>query len=161
MSSSTTPRRARRWAGPRALSAPAAGAGLAAATGFIPLGAGTASAAHAAPSFGPGVTSTVYTQTNQGAGNAVLAYAAGPGGALTSIGSFPTGGTGTGQGPGSQGGVTLGDHDRLLAVANGGSNSVSVSSSAPAMPPKPRAGAVRSIVRPSGSAMPSRRPIST
>ena len=78
MSSSTTPRRARRWAGPRALSAPAAGAGLAAATGFIPLGAGTASAAHAAPSFGPGVTSTVYTQTNQGAGNAVLAYAAGP-----------------------------------------------------------------------------------
>jgi 6-phosphogluconolactonase (cycloisomerase 2 family) len=60
------------------------------------------------------------------AGNSVIAYRAQPGGALTPIATVPTGGTGTGAGTGSQGGVTLGDNDQILAVVNAGSNSVSV-----------------------------------
>lgn len=126
MSRPSTLRRAHRWLAPRdRFGVLAAGAGLAAAAGFVALGAGTAFAAPT-PSFHPFPESTVYTETNQASGNAVLAYSAGPSGSLTPIGSFPTGGTGTGTGPGSQGGVTLGDNGHLLAVVNGGSNSVSV-----------------------------------
>jgi 6-phosphogluconolactonase (cycloisomerase 2 family) len=68
----------------------------------------------------------VYTQTNQVAGNSVIAYRTDPGGGLTPIGSVPTGGAGTGTSPASQGGVTLGDNGRVLAVVNGGSDTISV-----------------------------------
>ena len=71
-------------------------------------------------------TSTVYTETNQVSGNSVLAYRSGPGGTLTPIGSFNTGGSGTGASPATQDGVVLGDGGRLLAVVNGGSDNVSV-----------------------------------
>ena len=51
----------------------------------------------------------VYTESNQtsaGGGNAVLAYWVASGGTLTPVGSFATGGDGTGAGLGSQGAIT-------------------------------------------------------
>lgn len=79
----------------------------------------------------PAPTTTVYTETNQASGNAVLALRSGAGGSLTQIGSFPTGGTGSGTSPASADGVVLGDGGRLLAVVNGGSDNVSVFAVAP------------------------------
>jgi 6-phosphogluconolactonase len=120
----TTQHRAHRRTVPRGrFNALAASASIAAAAGFVAIATSGASAAPVPWSY---QQSTVYTETNQVAGNTVLAYSAGPSGALTQVGSFPTGGTGTGAGPASQGGVTLGDNGLLLAVVNGGSNSVSV-----------------------------------
>jgi len=55
----------------------------------------------------------------------VLAYRVDAGGTLTSIGSFATGGDGTGSGLGSQGAVTLADGGHALLVVNAGSNTVS------------------------------------
>ena len=72
--------------------------------------------------------SYVYTESNQGStdgGNAVLAYWVTAAGGLTSIGSFATGGDGTGVGLGSQGAVTLADGGHALLVVNAGSNTVS------------------------------------
>ena len=66
---------------------------------------------------------TVYTETNAVAGNAVLAYQ-NVNGVLTNVGSFATGGLGSGNGLGSQGAV-FADDDHLLAV-NAGSNQVSL-----------------------------------
>ncbi|HVC40477.1 MAG TPA: beta-propeller fold lactonase family protein [Candidatus Saccharimonadales bacterium] len=70
----------------------------------------------------------VYTESNQTSadgGNAVLAFRASAGGALTSIGSFATGGDGTGVGLGSQGAVALASGGHALLVVNAGSNTVS------------------------------------
>ena len=67
--------------------------------------------------------STVYTETNAAAGNAVLAFRK-INGALTKVGTFATGGLGSGDGLGSQGAVVV-DDDHLLAV-NAGSNQVSL-----------------------------------
>lgn len=86
----------------------------------------TPQAAGASEHHSFGRQSTVYTETNQASGNQVLAYRALPNGALDLLGSFATDGTGTGASPNSQGAVTLGDHGRLLAAVNGGSNDVSV-----------------------------------
>jgi 6-phosphogluconolactonase len=72
--------------------------------------------------------SYVYTESNQTSadgGNAVLAYWVGAGGTLTSIGSFATGGDGTGVGLGSQGAITIADGGHALLVVNAGSNTVS------------------------------------
>jgi 6-phosphogluconolactonase len=72
--------------------------------------------------------SYVYTESNQGSadgGNAVLAYWVTSGGGLTSIGSFATGGDGTGVGLGSQGAVTLAAGGHALLVVNAASNTVS------------------------------------
>jgi 6-phosphogluconolactonase (cycloisomerase 2 family) len=55
----------------------------------------------------------------------VLAYWVAAGGTLTPIGSFATGGDGTGAGLGSQGAVTLADGGHALLVVNAGSNTVS------------------------------------
>jgi 6-phosphogluconolactonase (cycloisomerase 2 family) len=104
---------------------------VAATTGFAALGAASASASPRPANFASGQSGFVYTQTNQATGNAVLAYQTGPGGTLTLVGTYPTGGTGTGKSPGSQGGVVLGDNGTLLAAVNGGSNSVSVFSVSP------------------------------
>jgi 6-phosphogluconolactonase (cycloisomerase 2 family) len=93
----------------------------------LTAGSNAAFAAPVTPSFHGGPSaSTVYTETNQVAGNTVLAYRTNPGGGLTPIESVSTGGTGTGKGTGSQGGVTLGDDGHVLAVVNAGSDSVSV-----------------------------------
>ena len=91
---------------------------VAAATG---VGASTARTDSLAGSY-------VYTESNQtsaGGGNSVLAFLVAGGGSLTSIGSFATGGDGTGAGLGSQGAVTLADGGHALLVVNAGSNTVS------------------------------------
>lgn len=86
-------------------------------------GVGASSAAQASPGG-----SYVYTESNQtlaDGGNSVLAFWVASGGTLASIGSFPTGGDGTGAGLGSQGAVTLADGGRALLVVNAASNTVS------------------------------------
>jgi len=72
---------------------------------------------------GPGA---VYALTNQVAGNAVAVFTRAADGRLNPAGSFVTGGTGTGAGLGSQGGVVLSDDGRRLFAVNAGSNDVSV-----------------------------------
>lgn len=68
----------------------------------------------------------VYTETNASAGNSILAFHRTADGHLSSIGSFATGGKGTGAGLATQGEVVLtADGDWLLAV-NAGSNDVSL-----------------------------------
>ena len=63
---------------------------------------------------------TVYVLSNQPAGNAVLRFERQRDGSLVQAGSYPTGGTGTGGGLGSQGAVTLDDHGRYLYAVNAG-----------------------------------------
>ena len=94
----------------------------------------------------PGGPGAVYTESNAAAGNAILAFTRSAAGALTAAGSFPTGGLGTGADLGSEGAVTLIDHQWLLAV-NAGSNEVSVFRIA-------GNGLVRTDRVPSGGAMP-------
>ena len=62
--------------------------------------------------------------SNQPAGNAVLRFDRGRDGSLVQSGSYPTGGTGTGGGLGSQGAVTLDDTGRYLYAVNPGSATV-------------------------------------
>ncbi len=95
--------------------------------GAISVGAATGVGASAIRSHSP-TSSFVYTESNQasaGGGNSVLAFRVARGGNLTSIGSFATGGDGTGAGLGSQGAVTLADQGSVLLVVNAGSNTVS------------------------------------
>lgn len=68
----------------------------------------------------------VYTITNQVTGNEVAVFTRGPDGLLTPAGRFATGGTGTGNGLGSQGAVVLSDDGQRLFAANAGSSDVSV-----------------------------------
>lgn len=96
----------------------AGGVSLAAATD---VGATTVARAATGGSY-------VYTESNQtatGGGNSVLAFGVASGGTLASIGSFPTGGDGTGAGLGSQGAVTVADDGHALLVVNAASNTVS------------------------------------
>lgn len=75
-----------------------------------------------------GGSGAVYVLSNQASGNQVLAYNRSTDGSLSSGGSYPTGGNGTGAGLGSQGSVILHEKDGstyLLAV-NAGSNDISV-----------------------------------
>src|SRR5664280_2588329 len=90
------------------------------------LGAGIALAVPGVVTAHDGAAGFVYTETNGASGNAVLAFARAGDGSLTAIGSFATGGLGSGGGLGSQGAITLaGDGQWLLAV-NAGSNDVSL-----------------------------------
>jgi 6-phosphogluconolactonase len=67
----------------------------------------------------------VYTLSNSAAGNTVIAYARASNGGLSPLGTFATGGLGSGAGLGSQGPVTLStDGDWLLAV-DAGSDEIS------------------------------------
>jgi 6-phosphogluconolactonase (cycloisomerase 2 family) len=69
----------------------------------------------------------VYTMSNAGSANAVLAYSRASDGTLTPLGTYPTGGRGTGQPRlGSQGPVVLTPNGRWLLVTNPGSDDVSV-----------------------------------
>lgn len=80
----------------------------------------------------------VYGMSNDRAGNAVVAFARAADGTLTSVGSFPTGGTGSGSFEDSDNGLVLGSargevspnnliqNGRLLFATNAGSNSLSV-----------------------------------
>lgn len=69
---------------------------------------------------------TVYTITNAATGNAVVAYTRWANGSLSPLGTYPTGGTGTGAGLGSQGAVTLSADGRWLATVDAGSNDVAL-----------------------------------
>ena len=93
--------------------------------GAISVTAATGVGASSHPSSG--ANSYVYTESNQtsaGGGNTVLAFWVG-GGGLTPIGSFATGGDGTGAGLGSQGAVVLADGGHALLAVNAASNTVS------------------------------------
>ena len=68
----------------------------------------------------------VYTMSNDARSNAVIAYSRGGNGALSEAGVYPTGGSGTGAGLGSQGSVVLSKNGRWLLAVNAGSNDVSV-----------------------------------
>jgi 6-phosphogluconolactonase len=105
------------------------GIGLASSllAGAISVTAATGVGASGAAQADPG-GSYVYTESNQTSadgGNSVLAFSVTSGGTLASIGSFPTGGDGTGAGLGSQGAVTLADGGHALLVVNAASNTVS------------------------------------
>jgi 6-phosphogluconolactonase len=69
----------------------------------------------------------VFTQTNDAAGNAVIAYARRADGSLSYRGTYPTGGHGTApaSGLGSQGAVLLTPNERYLFAVNAGSNEIS------------------------------------
>jgi 6-phosphogluconolactonase len=68
----------------------------------------------------------VYTASNSSAGNQVLMFDRDADGALTFVNAFPTGGTGSGNGLGNQGGVTLTADGKFVLVVNAGSNDLSV-----------------------------------
>jgi 6-phosphogluconolactonase (cycloisomerase 2 family) len=68
----------------------------------------------------------VYTLTNQTTGNRVAVFSRAADGTLTPAGSVATGGSGTGDGLGSQGSIVLSDDGRWLFAVNPGSNDVSV-----------------------------------
>jgi len=72
-------------------------------------------------------TGAVYVQTNAASGNEVVAYRRGANGRLDLLGTFATGGEGTGiPRLGSQGSLILSDDNRWLLVTNVGSSEVSV-----------------------------------
>lgn len=72
------------------------------------------------------VPGAVFTLTNQVGDNAVLVFRRDADGGLEASGSFPTGGSGTGAGLGSEGAVVLNGDGSLLLAVNAGSNDVSV-----------------------------------
>jgi 6-phosphogluconolactonase len=73
------------------------------------------------------VVGGVFTQTNNSAGNAVVAYARRADGSLSYLGTYPTGGLGTAPatGLGSQGAVVLTPNERFLFTVNAGSDQIS------------------------------------
>ncbi len=78
-----------------------------------------------APAAAAGSAGAVYTLSNSGAGNAVIAYSRSSDGSLAPLGTFATGGLGgTGLG-GSQGAVTLSADGHWLLAVNAGSNEIS------------------------------------
>src|SRR3954467_8559241 len=70
-------------------------------------------------------SAAVYTLTNSTAGNAVTAFERDAHGALTPLGSFATGGIGTGAGLGSQGALAISGDGKLLFAVNAASNTIS------------------------------------
>lgn len=66
----------------------------------------------------------VFTLSNSAAVNEVIMFRRSGGGTLTSVGSFPTGGSGTGSGLGSQGALVL--NRGLIFAVNAGSSDISV-----------------------------------
>jgi 6-phosphogluconolactonase len=73
-----------------------------------------------------GAGGTVFVMSNAVAGNSVLAYHIGSGGALVPAGHFATHGKGTGASLADAGSVVLAKDHRFLLVVNAGSNTVSV-----------------------------------
>ena len=68
----------------------------------------------------------VYTMDNAATGNNVWAFQRSPKGALAGPFTYPTGGTGTSDGLGNQGGIQLSRDGRWLLVCNAGSDDISV-----------------------------------
>jgi 6-phosphogluconolactonase len=71
------------------------------------------------------VVGGVFTQTNDPAGNAIVAYARRADGSISHLGTYSTGGLGSATGLGSQGAVALTPNERFLFAVNAGSNQVS------------------------------------
>jgi 6-phosphogluconolactonase len=71
-------------------------------------------------------TGAVYTATNNAARNDVLMFDRAADGALTFVNAFATGGTGTGNGLGNQGGLAMTVDGKFLLVVNAGSHDISV-----------------------------------
>jgi 6-phosphogluconolactonase len=89
-----------------------------------PRDAAAARLAASAPNASPS-PSAAYTLTNQVTGNAVLTFRRAADGTLTAAAQVATGGSGTGNGLGSQGALALSDDGRWLFAVNAGSNEVS------------------------------------
>lgn len=68
----------------------------------------------------------VYTLNNSSSGNAVLVFSRSADGKISSVGTFSTGGTGTGKGLGNQGALAINAGDRFLFAVNAGSDNISV-----------------------------------
>ena len=68
----------------------------------------------------------VYTLSNSTSGNSAILYTRGADGTLLEIGSFGTGGLGTGGGLGDQGALVLSANNRWLFAVNAGSNEITV-----------------------------------
>lgn len=90
---------------------------------LLPLIAGFTSPAAADDNGG---RLAVYTITNDANGNEVAVYERSADGSLSFMGSYPTGGLGSGAGLGSQGSVILRENGRRLFVVNAGSNQISM-----------------------------------
>jgi len=76
-----------------------------------------------------GLSGAVYVMTNQTSGNSIMAFNRAPGGALSLMGTFPTGGLGFGSGNdplGSQGSLALSCDGHFLLAVNAGSDNISV-----------------------------------
>ncbi len=95
----------------------------------------TGAAAHPAQTASPAaanldqpiaIEGAVFTMTNSPSGNAIVAYAVGPGGSLIPAGTFSAHGTGTGVSLADSGSVALSSDHRWLFVVDAGSNAVSV-----------------------------------
>jgi len=113
------------WASPAALFA------LALVTGCSTESSGPTAPDPSEVFGGPGFGGDggVYTMTNAVSGNAVIAFRRAEDGSLASLGSFPTGGAGTGGGVDplqSQYSLVLDEARRFLFVANAGSDDISV-----------------------------------
>src|SRR5262245_48997407 len=93
------------------------GAALA-AVALVTIGAAEARAAEA-----PGA---VYTATNNAVANQVLMFDRTADGALTFVDAYATGGVGSGNGLGNQGGLTMTADRKFLLVVNAGSHDISV-----------------------------------
>ena len=90
------------------------------------LSAAIAAAAPATASAGSLPVGAVFTLTNDPAGNAVQAYLRRADGSLHALGTFATGGLGSGTGLGSQGALVRADSGRSLLAVNPGSDDLSV-----------------------------------
>jgi 6-phosphogluconolactonase len=107
----------------KTLAARAAVLGMAVAGGVTAV-ALPAHAAGAAPAAGGTQTAgAVYTMTNSASGNAIKAYARAADGALTPVGSYPTGGAGGTLGSGHS--VVVSRDGQVVVNVNAGSNSIS------------------------------------
>ena len=84
--------------------------------------------------LGQGFTGAVYAMTNQTSGNSIVAFNRASSGALSMVGTFPTGGLGFGSGNdplGSQGSLILSDDGHFLLAVNAGSNNISLLQAGP------------------------------
>jgi 6-phosphogluconolactonase (cycloisomerase 2 family) len=75
---------------------------------------------------GTNAPGAVYTMTNAPTGNSILVFDRTADGMLIEVGSYSTGGTGTGGGLGNQGAVVLSQNDRWLFTVNAASHDISV-----------------------------------
>ena len=90
------------------------------AAALIAIGATTPVAA-AGPDAHAGA---VYTLSNLAGGNSVVAFSRSSDGALSPLGTYPTGGLGGGAGLGSEGSVVLSRNGHLLLAVNAGSDTI-------------------------------------